>query len=222
MKTSFYIMLAAVNLIIIQSCHSQNSINPTYLGVKPGDFDLDKVTFKEDVNLLFSKVKYIKLPRMATYLDKKIKQEIKDTLAFEYKVDKPDRNSVNAYFLVKSLKNDMVFFFVDKSNHLKAVSFFMSQNHDFNQQIEQIDEKYKRYKVKLKPNKVVSFFQGKSYQWETPDKIISMTISTKPTSGGEYTCGLTVADKNTDFTKFPINRFIFGNKLCLDNSCKNQ
>lgn len=218
MKSNFYILLAVINLLMIQGCHSQNSINPKYLG---GDFDLDKVTFKEDVNVLFSKVQYIKLPRKDTYFDNVKKQDIvKDTLAFEYKVDEADRAKVNTYFLDRSLKYDMVFFFTDKNNHFKAFSFFMSQDHDFTQQIAQIDEKYKKYKVKLKPNKVVSFFQGKAYQWETPDRIISVTISTKPTSRGEYTCGLTVADKNTDFKKFPINRFIFGNKVCVDGTCK--
>ncbi|SHF86931.1 hypothetical protein [Pedobacter caeni] len=221
MKHHLVVLLAVLNLLVFQSCQSQTPKNPQHLGEGTGDFDLDQLTFKEDVNALFSKVNYIKLPHKDAFYDKVKKEEvIRDTLAFEYKVSKADRAKVNTYFLDKSLNHRMVFFFVDKKNQFKAFSFFASKKDgDFSKQIELIDKKYKKYKVNLKPDKRRDFADAKAYQWESPDKIISVTMSTKP-ADGEYTMGLTVVDKKTDFKKFPINQFIYGNSVCLDNTCK--
>ncbi|QNK63237.1 hypothetical protein H7F33_01570 [Pedobacter sp. PAMC26386] len=219
MRNNCFVLLAVISLLFVQNCEGQVKENPKYLGVKFGDFDLDKITFKEDINTLFSKVKYIKLPRKDTYYDEVKKQEvIRDTLAFEYKIDPDDPNRETTYFLDRALRGDLVFFFVDKSNRLKAFSFFISGTEDLSKKVEQIDNKYKQYRVNLGSEKEKAFV-GKTYQWETPDKIISVTVSSK-SEDGQYTFGLAVVAKDTDFKRFPINRFIFSTTFYLDNSCK--
>jgi hypothetical protein len=220
MKNTLLLLTIVANFMLIPSCQSQNKPNPVALGTGNGDFDLDQITFKEDANTLFSKVKFIKLPRMNKYYDKVKKENVLvDTPAFEYKVANEDKGKVNTYFLDRSLKQDLVFFFTDKSSRLKAFSMLMFQKQDFASRIEQIRKKYGNYEVKLKPNPIDEVTGRKVYQWETPEKIIAVALLPKDSSG-DYSCGLVVVDLKTNFIKFPINQFIFGSYVCVDQSCK--
>lgn len=62
-KALLSIVIPLFLLIFFQTCNSQTSDNPLYLGQKNESFNLDQATFKENAETLFSKIPHIKIEK---------------------------------------------------------------------------------------------------------------------------------------------------------------
>jgi len=200
-------------LMCLQSCQSQGKPNPKYLGAKFGDFDLDKVTFKENVDSLFSKSKdyFIRAEKNSAFSTKVKREPLKDTVGFQYFLDIETNKSLKVFFFDKRFNDSKCQFITDKNKNLMGVYFSLSVTNEIDI-ISQIDKKYGKYKVTLTTKNDFS-----NYQWDTPDKYIGVAVA-KYKDGFLYY--LLIADKSIGGNKFPINRFSSPIKICLDATCK--
>ena len=129
-------------MALFQNCQSQTKENPKYLGSENGIFDLDRATFNENVETLFSKVLHVSLDRTA---DK--------SKAWVY------RNRIGE----SNVKSNLISFFDIESNTInvitnskkviQAFTSFIETNRNPESLISKLDKKYIAYKVKLKPDK---------------------------------------------------------------------
>ncbi|WP_027388271.1 hypothetical protein [Chryseobacterium gregarium] len=196
----FFILM--ISMTLFQNCQSQTKENPKYLGSEHGIFDLDRATFNENVETLFSKVQHVALDRT----EGKSKAWI-----YRNKIDdsgiKPD---LIRFFDIENNRINVI------TNHKKAIQAFTSFiETDKNPEslISKINTKYASYKVNLKPDKNLDFSHSKLYQWNLPDKIYAITIS-KLKEG--YTLSIVVARAGIDKNTLSVD----GSPVCLDNSCK--
>ena len=98
----YHILIYTILLFMFVSCHGQG--NPNYIGAKYGAFDLDKITFSERLDTLFSKTeKYYKMPKGEELFDKQLgKYVIGDTLYHIYRIS--PKNVAEGTFRFKSLR----------------------------------------------------------------------------------------------------------------------
>ena len=199
-RPHFFILI--ILMALFQNCQSQTKENPKYLGSENGIFDLDRATFNENVETLFSKVQHVSLDRTA---DK--------SKAWVY------RNRIGE----SNVKSNLISFFDIESNRInvitnskkviQAFTSFIETNRNPESLISKLDKKYIAYKVKLKPDKKLDFSNSKLYQWNLPDKIYAVTISKLK---GGYTLSIVVARAGIDKNILSVD----GSPICLDNSCK--
>ncbi|MDQ0639992.1 hypothetical protein QF042_003557 [Pedobacter sp. W3I1] len=116
-------------LLMVMSCNGQE--NPGYIGAKYGVLDLDKITFSEQLDTLFSKTeKYYKLPKGEEVFDEKLgKYVMADTLYHIYRI--PAKNVAEGTFSFKRLEvkpKEVVDFYADHSHRFRKVevSVYMS------------------------------------------------------------------------------------------------
>ncbi len=144
LKKLFHILFITT---FFTSCNSQIA-NPKSLGKRI--LDLDKITFDENIDTLFSKVKHRKLPITDGYYDKEKKKTVTtDTLAFDIRISKKTPNQPLFYFLDKNFTEDyLVSIYTDKKNNFRAFSFsdFRKEPYD------NILKKYRRSMVNIRLN----------------------------------------------------------------------
>ena len=213
LKQNIFIVIITVLFI---SCTAQET-NPKYIGNEI--LDLDKITFNESIDTLFSKVLHRKLPITDGYYDVINKKTvITDTLAFDVRISKKTPNQPLFYFLDKKFTEDyLVDFYTDSENNFKAISFSSLRKESYNDVLNMMRNKYKKHEVYIKKQKKLEIANTKAYQWETENKIIVMYLTDKD-SEGDYICGISVLKKEKNM--FNINQVIPGLVFCLDKSCK--
>ncbi|MBP2616009.1 hypothetical protein [Chryseobacterium jejuense] len=199
----FFLLLAL--FVVFQNCQSQLKENPKYLGSKEGSIDLDKVTFKENIDTLFSKVPHVELDRT----NEKSK-------AWLYRNKIEDKNAKVSIVNLMELSNNRVDVIADKDKKIQAFTSFIETNRDPGNLINDLDKKYGKYRVKLKPNKRLEFSNSKLYQWNFPDKIYAITISKLQEK--EYTVNIAVVKSNIDKNTMSIDL----SPICLDKDCKEN
>jgi hypothetical protein len=104
------------------SCNAQE--NPRYIGTKYGVFDLDKITFSEQLDTLFSKTeKYYKIPKGNEPFDEKLRKYlIRDTLYYIYRI--PTKSIAEGTFKFKNLDikpKAVVDFYADHSYNFRKM-----------------------------------------------------------------------------------------------------
>jgi hypothetical protein len=197
-----YISILILLMTLFQNCQSQTKENPKFLGSENGIFDLDKATFNENIETLFSKIQYISLDRTA---DK--------SKAWVYRNKIDDRNLKPNLISFFDVENNRINVIADNRKVIQAFTSFVETNKNPESIISKLDKKYGAYKVKLKPDKKLDFSNSKLYQWNLPDKIYAVTISKLK---DEYTLSIVVAKAGIDKNTLSVD----GSPICLDNSCK--
>ncbi len=153
-------------MTLFQNCQSQTKENPKYLGFENVVFDLDKVTFNENVEILFSKINHVSLDRTA---DK--------SKAWVYR-NKIDDNTVKPKLVsFFDIENNKINVIANGKKEIQAFTSFIETNKNPESLISKLDKKYGAYKVKLKPNKKLDFTNSKLYQWNLPEKINAVTVT---------------------------------------------
>jgi hypothetical protein len=128
--TAYLLICYSAILLMFTSCKAQEK-NPEYLGIKYGVFDLDKITFLENVDMLFSKVeKYYKRPVDDGYFDEKLKKFMTtDTLYYTYRVS-PKLVTQGMFkfkdFNIKS--NEAIDFYMDKARNFRRIEVSVYMN----------------------------------------------------------------------------------------------
>lgn len=189
-------------MTLFQNCQSQTKENPKYFGSENGIFDLDKASFNENVEKLFSKVQHVSLDRTA---DK--------SKAWVYRNKIGDGNVNPNLIRFFDIENNRINVITNNKKVIQAFTSFIETNKNPESLISKLDKKYGAYKVKLKPDKKLDFSNSKLYQWNLPDKIYAVTIS-KLKDG--YTLSVVVARAGIDKNTLSVD----GSPICLDNSCK--
>jgi hypothetical protein len=197
-----YISILIILMTLFQNCQSQTKQNPKYLGSENGIFDLDKATFNENIETLFSKIQYISLDRTA---DK--------SKAWVYRNKIDNRNVKRNLISFFDVENNRINVIADHRKVIQAFTSFVEINKNPESIISKLDKKYGAYKVKLKPDKKLDFSNSKLYQWNLPDKIYAVTISKLK---DEYTLSIVVARAGIDKNTLSVD----GSPICLDTSCK--
>lgn len=199
-KSHFFIIIILMTLF--QNCQSQTKENPKYFGSENVIFDLDKASFNENVEKLFSKVQHVSLDRTA---DK--------SKAWVYRNKIGDGNVNPNLIRFFDIENNRINVITNNKKVIQAFTSFIETNKNPESLISKLDKKYGAYKVKLKPDKKLDFSNSKLYQWNLPDKIYAVTIS-KLKDG--YTLSVVVARAGIDKNTLSVD----GSPICLDNSCK--
>lgn len=197
-----YISILILLMTLFQNCQSQTKENPKFLGSENGIFDLDKATFNENIETLFSKIQYVSLDRTA---DK--------SKAWVYRNKIDDRNLKSNLISFFDVENNRINVIADNRKVIQAFTSFVETNKNPESIISKLDKKYGAYKVKLKPDKKLDFSNSKLYQWNLPDKIYAVTISKLK---DEYTLSIVVARAGIDKNTISVD----DSPICLDTSCK--
>lgn len=100
-----------------------------------------------------------------------------------------------------------------KKKQIQAFTTFVETKNSPSTLISKLDEKYAKYRVKLKPNKKLEFTNSKLYQWNLPNKIYAVTISNLQ---NDFTVSIVVADSNISKKTMAVDL----SPICLDNDCK--
>lgn len=124
-----YIIVYIGLLFMFMSCNGQE--NPDYIGAGYGVFDLDRITFSEQLDTLLSKSeKYYKLPKGEEYFDNgQKKYTLKDTVYYIYRI--PPKFVAEGTFRFKGLvikRKEVVDFYADDSGNFRKleVSVYLS------------------------------------------------------------------------------------------------
>lgn len=141
-------------MTLFQNCQSQTKENPKFLGSENGIFDFDKVTFKENIDTLFSKVK-----------NEYYKNQIKDNgqlIGSQVFYDIESNKATNIFFIDENYKATKPIFIVDKNNVFFMISSSFKTDFPPVKIFERINNKFKKYNVKLKStDKPIKFINGK-------------------------------------------------------------
>ena len=120
-----YQLFFFLNLIVLSAnCYGQG--NPKYIGSKYGSFDLDKITFQESPDTLFSKINkadLILLEKKDSYFDtKQNKQIYTDIIGRIYRI--PHAKTDGLYsFKSFIIKDKVVSFYTDSQKRFRRVDF---------------------------------------------------------------------------------------------------
>lgn len=190
----------------MQACKSQPRKNPEYLGIGHGNFDLDLVTFKENLDTLFSK-------SVQSYKRTEREADTGNVIGYQYFLSIKRNQGLKVYFMDEAFHNVRSEFITDKNNVFGAIKLSLLSPTPIDI-LSKINKKYGQYAVKLKERNAFH-----NYQWDTPGKYISLAVSDKLGDDG-YMYYLFIADKTAADNKFPINFFARPAILCLDKSCK--
>lgn len=132
-KTQLSLVIAFFLLIFFQTCNSQTSDNPMYIGQNNESFNLDLVTFKENAETLFSQIPHIKIEKKMddgrTFYIYRVKvADQKDHLFNYYNISEGDvevfaneNNEIVMFSGMKELKKEETQKFMEKlrSNYKK-------------------------------------------------------------------------------------------------------
>ena len=144
--------------LLFIGCNGQE--NPHYIGKKFGIFDLDKVTFEENVDSLFSKVNkndLILIVGKDSYFDTIQKKEIyTDTIEYVYRI--PHAKIENLYsFKTFKIKDKVVSFYTDNQKRFRRIDFSTYMTKD---EYKDLIAKSKDY-IDVTTDKVKKFNNGK-------------------------------------------------------------
>lgn len=85
--------------VSLSNCSSQTKDNPKYLGHEFGNFDLDKVTFKENIDTLFSKIDHANLDRTNT---------VNKVWVYRNKIDEVKKDNFVGFFSIENCKLNVI------------------------------------------------------------------------------------------------------------------
>lgn len=124
-----YHLLSLMSLILCFSGCSGHD-NPKYIGKKFGLFQIDKITFDENLDTLFSKSDFFVITDKNSHFDTIQKKEIyTDTLAYIYRIPHAKVDGLYSFKGLK-IKDRVVSFTADKNKKFRKVdfSFYISEN----------------------------------------------------------------------------------------------
>ena len=199
LSLNFLILLLIT--VSFSNCNAQIEDNPKYLGNELGSFDLDKVTFEENIDTLFSKIDHVNLDRTNT---------INKVWVYRNKLDAKKKDDFISFFSIQNFKINVI---ANEKKQVEAFTTFAETKSNPDVIISEIDKKYGKYRTKLKLDKKLEFSNSKLYQWNLPDRIYAVTISDL---NNIYTLSIVVA--KSSITKNTMN--IDLSPICLDESCK--
>lgn len=117
----YKMLLLPISVFLFSGCNGQE--NPKYIGKEFGVFDLDKITFKENLDTLFSKSDFFIITNKDSHFDTLQKKQIyTDTLAYIYRI--PHAKVDGQYgFKNLNIKDKVVSFTADNNKKFRKVDF---------------------------------------------------------------------------------------------------
>ncbi|WP_293312232.1 hypothetical protein [Pedobacter sp. UBA5917] len=116
-----YLSLISLSLLVVfVACTRQN---PKYIGKDYGVFDIDQVSFNENLDTLFSRSPFFVITKKNSHFDTLQKKEIwTDTLLYTYRIPKA---KVAGLYRFKNItvKDNVVSFTADKNKKFRKVDF---------------------------------------------------------------------------------------------------
>lgn len=203
LKKKSKFLFAILFVLSVYSCKSQEKENPTTLGTT--NFDIEKITFKEDINTLFGKNKYYKTS---------IKDDNASDIAYNFIVSKKENQGIKVSLGNIDISKYKYDFKVSKDNKIIGISTsFVSKENIKDKIIQNIDNQFKSYKVNIN-----QLYENPTvYRWETQEKIIQFTYSSFE---GDNVYNISIVNKNFSCDKFPLEKVFVGEDICLKNYTK--
>lgn len=203
MRQKTKLLLAAICMLFVYSCKSQEKENPKTLGNQ--DFHLERMTFQENPVVLFGKNKYYRTS---------VKDDQNKDIAYNYIISKKENGPVKVSLGSRDVSKDKFDFKADQNNKLigASVSFTSKENVKENI-IKDLDKIFGKYRVELNqpfPDPIV-------YRWETPEKIIQFSYSYFE---GDHIYNISIVSSKYDCSRFPLERVFIGEDICLKNYTK--
>ncbi|KLT67165.1 hypothetical protein [Pedobacter sp. BMA] len=205
MKNS--ILITFIALFCLSGCDAQIKKNPKYLGSKFGNFNLDAVTFAENLDTLFSK------STGSFKRSEKGNSSAGGIVGYQYFLNSKNNQGLKVYFIDEQFNDVKSQFILDQTGKFAAVKLSQVSAKPIDI-LSKINQKYGKYEVKLKIKNALH-----NYQWDTPKKYISLAYSDKMEGEG-YLYYLLITEKKRADSKFDISHFSNPIQLCLDKSCK--
>ncbi len=198
----FTTLLFCFNLILLFSnCNGQK--NPKYLGKEYGSFDLDRITFDENLDSLFSKVDkadLILIEGKDSYYDTIQKKEI-NTNVTEY-VYRMRRTKADGVYVFKDfkIKDAVVSFYTDKDKIFRRADF---STYMTTKEYNDLLNKTKDYKV-VTDDEVKAFNGGKYIILEKKDGTKKTTLYCLKTDDedGDYFVRIRINDQKIKYDRF--------------------
>lgn len=120
MKTHQILLLANL-MLFFSGCSGQD--NPKYIGKKFGTFKLDKITFDENLDTLFSKSEFFVITDKNSHFDTLQKKQIwTDTMAYIYRIPHAKVDGLYSFKGLK-IKDKVVSFTSDKNKKFRKLDF---------------------------------------------------------------------------------------------------
>lgn len=202
MKRSKF-LFAIIFVLCVYSCKSQKKENPKTLGST--NFDIEKISFKENITTLFGKNKYYKTS---------IKDSNASDIAYNYIVSKKEHQNIRISLGNIDLSTYKYDFKISKDNKIIGVSTsFVSKENMRDKIIQNIDDQFKKNRVNI--NQL--YKDPAVYRWEDPDKIIHFTYSSFE---GDHIYNISVVNKNFSCDTFPLEQVFVGEDICLKKYTK--
>ncbi|EJL74649.1 hypothetical protein [Chryseobacterium populi] len=190
-------LFAVIFVLSVYSCKSQEKENPKTLG--SSNFDIEKITFHENIDTLFGTNKYYKTS---------IKDSDSD-ISYNYIISKKQNENIRVSLGNTDISSYKYDFKVSKNNEIIGVSTsFVLKENIKDKIINDIDRQYKTFKVNIN-----QLYDNPSvYRWETPDKIIQFAYSSFE-KDNIYT--ISIVNKKFDCSRFPLEKVFVGEDICL-------
>lgn len=190
-------LFAVIFVLSVYSCKSQEKENPKTLG--SSNFDIEKITFHENIDTLFGASKYYKTSI----------KDIDSDIAYNYIISKKQNENIKVSLGNTDISSYKYDFKVSKNNEIIGVSTsFVLKENIKDKIINDIDNQYKTFKVNLN-----QLYDNPSvYRWETSDKIIQFAYSSFEK---DHIYNISIVNKKFDCNRFPLEKVFVGEDICL-------
>jgi hypothetical protein len=202
MKSIYNKIFSVLFLVSLLNCQGQQ--NEKYIGLKYGNFDIDKATFTENIDTLFSKIPHVEIPeeingrKMRVF---RVKSTVQDKKLFKY-------------FNLQEDKTE--FYLDDKNNLVKIDGMLRTDKSGADNFMKQLRNKHGSNELSSKKNKFIDdIFIGKI---DNKFMHITKTCVTEGTYKGE--CSIIYSIYKYPQKDSDVIRFMAPNSIEVENLLK--
>jgi len=176
--------------------------NPKHIGKAYGEFDMDKITFDENLDSLFLKTDFFIIVKKDSYFDTiKNKQIWTDTLDYTYRIPHEKATGLYTFKNIK-IKDEVVSFYSDRNKKFRKADFSVYIS---TKEYKQLLAETKDYKDITTPQ--VKKFNGDKYiilQKKDSRKQTNLYCSKNDDGEGDYFVRVRINDLRIKGDKFDI------------------
>ncbi len=198
MKQKSFLAFAFIYIFSISGCIAQDKENPLMLGSER--FNLLKLSYDENPQLLFKKISYYKTS---------INNDDNSIIAHNYIVNKKKNLDVNVSIGAMDVSKYNYVFKVSKDGKFIGISIsFVLKEEATKKILQNINNQWERYRTdiyQLYKNPTI-------YRWEAPDRIIQLSYATFE---GDHVYNISILSTKYDCSRFPLEKIFVGEDICL-------